>query len=123
MSDKPQLIRGLEALPLIEGDEFVRKYVHTDKLIFAVSWIQPGQRSGVDPGHKGSDEVCYVVSGQVAVAFPDQNLVHELHAGDAVLIPDSVAHETIGLGSGPAQTIWALAPGLGREEVGIGGGK
>lgn len=122
MSDQPQLVRALEATPLLEGDEFVRKYFHSDKLIFAVSWIQPGQRSALDPGHVGSDEVCYVASGQIAIAFPDLDLVHELHEGDGVLIPDSVAHEVVGLGDGPSVTIWALAPGLGREDIGIGAG-
>ncbi len=122
MAEKPKLLRGLEAQALIEGDEFVRKYFHTGKLVFAVSWIQPGQRSALDPGHVGAEEVCFVASGRIALAFPDQDLVYEMEAGDGVLIPDSVAHEMVGLGDVAATVVWSAAPGLGRDEIGIGGG-
>ena len=123
MTDEPQLVRRLDATALIEGDEFVRKYFHTERLVFAVSVLQPGQKSALDPGHAGADEVCYVVEGGIAVVFPDSNLVRELEAGDGILIPDSVAHEIVGLGTEPAVMVWCTAPGLGRADMAIGGGK
>jgi len=122
MTDKPKLVRRLEATALIEGDEFVRKYFDTQRLVFAVSVLQPGQKSGVDPGHDGSDEVCYVVEGSLAVIFPEANLVYELEAGDGILIPESAAHEIIGLGATPVVMVWCTAPGLGRADMSLGGG-
>lgn len=122
MTDKPTLVRKLEATALIEGNEFVRKYFHTDRLVFAVSVLQPGQKSGVDPGHDGADEVCYLVEGSLAAIFPEANLVYELEPGDGVLIPQSVPHEILALGAQPAITIWCTAPALGRADMSLGGG-
>ena len=122
MTDTPQVVRRLQATALIEGNEFIRKYFHTERLVFATSILQPGQRSGVDPGHAEADEVCYVIEGSVAAIFADANVVHELEAGDAVLIPQSVAHEIMALGSQPALTLWCTAPVMGRDDLAVGGG-
>jgi mannose-6-phosphate isomerase-like protein (cupin superfamily) len=123
MTDTPRLVRRLDATALIEGDEFVRKYFHTERLVFAVSVLQPGQRSALDPGHDEADEVCYVIEGSVAVIFPDSDLVYELEQGDAILVPASAAHEVLGLGTGPVVMVWTTAPGLGRPDMSLGGGK
>lgn len=114
MTDAPRLVRRLDATALIEGDEFVRKYFHTKRLVFAVSVLQPGQRSALDPGHEDADEVCYVVEGSLAVIFPDADVVYELEQGDAILIPASAPHEALGLGTAPVVMVWSTAPGLGE---------
>lgn len=108
------LIREQDAEIVMEGAEFVRVYAHTDKIIFSVATIPPGQRGMPDPGHEGAHEVAYVIKGHLLFEFPDSKKWLELRAGDAVLIPEGEAHSVINVGEETAILSWSLAPHLGR---------
>jgi oxalate decarboxylase/phosphoglucose isomerase-like protein (cupin superfamily) len=112
-----RLIRQEDAQILMEDDEFVRIYAHTDKLLFAVASFLPGQRSPLDPGHEGAHEVAYVIKGHFVFEFPDSNAFFELRAGDAVLIPEGEAHICINVGEEIGYVSWSLAPHLGRAPL------
>ena len=109
------LIRQQDAETIMEGDEFVRVYAHTDKILVSVATILPGQRGMLDPGHQGAHEVAYVIKGDIIFEFPDSKKWMELHAGDAVLIPEGEPHAVINIGQQTGEIIWSLAPDLGRE--------
>ena len=95
---------------LLEGDEVTEVYCNTGKLCFAVSTLLPGQRASVDAGHKIADEVCYVVQGTILMNIPDRNENYLLSEGDALLIPPTVPHFSVNLGSDPSIAVWACAP-------------
>jgi len=101
--------------PILEGDEVVRIYFRTNRLVFSVASILPGLKGAVDPGHEGADEVAYVVRGRVVVQVGD--VTKELKAGDAILIPEGVPHQAINVGEEQALMIWVAAPSLGREPI------
>ena len=107
--------RANEARVLMAGDEMAAMYFWTDRLVFSVSEIPPGRRSSRDPGHKGADEVCYVVEGSLVIEFPALQRWERLNAGDAVLIPQGQPHVAINPGDRTAVSVWATAPQLGYE--------
>lgn len=95
---------------LLEGDEVTEVYCNTGKLCFAVSTLLPGQRASVDAGHKIADEVCYVVQGTILMNIPDRNENYLLSEGDALLIPPTVPHFSVNVGSVPSIAVWVCAP-------------
>ena len=107
-----KVIRYNETKNLLEGDEFTKVYFHTDKLIFAVSTLLPGQKACLDEGHKGADETCYVIDGHIAIHLPGLDEVHELHKGDCILMPEGESHYTVNIGEKKSVTAWACAPHL-----------
>jgi mannose-6-phosphate isomerase-like protein (cupin superfamily) len=96
-------------------DEVVALHYWTDRLLFAVSEIPPGGRSTLDPGHRGADEVAYVIKGKIVVEFPDLDRNERLNAGDSILIPEGVSHTVINFGDEEAVSVWVTAPHLGYE--------
>lgn len=107
-----RIVRSEETKNLLEGEEFTKVYFHTDKLIFAVSTLLPGQKACLDEGHEDADETCYVIDGHVAVHLTGLNEVHELKQGDCILIPRGEAHYTVNIGEKKSVTAWACAPHL-----------
>jgi mannose-6-phosphate isomerase-like protein (cupin superfamily) len=107
-----KVVRSNETRNLLEGDEFTKVYFHTDKLIFAVSTLLPGQKACLDKGHEDADETCYVIDGHIAVHLTNMNEVHELHKGDCILIPQGEPHYTVNIGEKQSVTAWACAPHL-----------
>lgn len=107
------MVHERDATVLIEGDECSLVYVHTDKLLFAVSTLLPGQRSSLDPGHVGAHEVVYVIQGTVVLEFPQLTRNVRLEPGDALLIPEGEPHTLYNVGSEIAKTTWSTAPHLG----------
>jgi len=110
---EPTLIQERGAEVLMEGDEFVRVYARTDKLVFGVATFQPGQRGPSDPGHPGAQEVAYVVQGQFVFEFPEIKRFLELRAGDAVLIPEGEPHGAINISQQVGIICWCIAPNVG----------
>jgi quercetin dioxygenase-like cupin family protein len=108
------LVREQDAETVIEGGEFVRVYANTDKIIFSVATIPPGQQGMLDPGHNGAHEVAYVIKGQLVFEFPDRKKWLELRAGDAVIIPEGEPHAVVNVGEELAVVSWSLAPHMGR---------
>ena len=107
-----KVIRSNETRNLLEGEEFTKVYCHTDKLIFAVSTLLPGQKASLDKGHKDADETCYVIKGHVAVHLTGLNEVHELKEEDCIIIPQGEPHYTVNIGEIKSVTAWACAPHL-----------
>lgn len=103
------------ARALMAGDEMAEMYFWTDRLVFSVSRIPPGGRSSRDPGHKGADEVCYVISGTLVIEFPSLQRWERVGAGDAIVIPEGQPHVAINPGDQTAVSVWATAPQLGYE--------
>jgi mannose-6-phosphate isomerase-like protein (cupin superfamily) len=107
-----QVIRSNQTKPIMEGEEFTKIYAHTDKLIFSIGSLLPGQKAELDSGHEGSDEICYVITGHIMMHLPNLEEYHELQAGDAILIPPGEPHYSINVGTDRAETAWACAPKL-----------
>jgi mannose-6-phosphate isomerase-like protein (cupin superfamily) len=107
--------RGDDARVLMAGDEMAAVYFWTDRLVFSVSQIPPGGRSTLDPGHKGADEVCYVIKGTLVLEFPELQRWERIAEGDAIVIPENEPHTAINPGSEVAVSVWATAPHLGYE--------
>ena len=95
-----------------KGQECSQIYFKTDKIIFTVSTLLPGQQACLDKGHKDSDEVCYVTSGTIVMHLPGRKEYHLLNQGDAVLIPPGEPHYSVNVGEKQSVTVWACAPRL-----------
>lgn len=110
MAAKPAtIIRQSEARNFMEGPEHCREYVKTAKLWLGTSTVPPGQRGNIDPGHPQSEEVYLCVRGHGLVY--DEERYYELHAGDALLIPEGLPHTIINIGEEPLVIALAGAPG------------
>ncbi len=104
-----RVIREIEARSFMDGQEHCREYLRTSKLWMGTSRLMPGQRGNIDPGHANSQEVFFVVRGHVLLF--DEKEHHELHAGDAIWIPEGLPHTLINIGEEMAVLAWAGAPG------------
>jgi len=110
MYDKVKVIRRNDTRSFLEGAEYCREYISTDKLTFGTSTLLSGQKGNVDKGHPEAHEVFFVVQGTVLVHFPDSNEYVELGEYDLVFIPPSKPHEIINIGEGKAIISWSCAP-------------
>jgi oxalate decarboxylase/phosphoglucose isomerase-like protein (cupin superfamily) len=107
-----KIIRKDQGQFLLEGEELSQIYFKTDRLVFTLSTLLPGQKACLDKGHKGADEVCYVIKGTILIHLPDIGEYHRLGKGDAILIPDGQAHYSVNVGQVKSVTAWACAPHL-----------
>lgn len=108
----PKVTKKGEGEILIEGGEISEIHAMTDKLIFSVGVILTGKQESLDKGHKGSDEICYVISGSIVINLPGIKKCYLLNEGDSILIPPGESHYAINVGEKNAVTIWACAPKL-----------
>lgn len=106
-----------DAFVLMEDDECSKIYFRTDKLVFTVSSLLPGQRTPMDSGHSGADEVVYCIEGNLVIHLPDEKRYVELTGGDALCIPENKKHMAINVGDTIAKSVWSLAPGMGKPEM------
>ena len=102
------------ALPALEGGEFVRIYFHTSRLLCALSTMAPGQVGAFDAGHSDAEEICYCISGNLVIHFPESNRYVELRRDDAVIIPEGEPHQLTNVGDVLAKMIFFTAPHIGR---------
>ena len=103
-----------DAVPVLEGGEFVKIYFHTEKLLCALSTMVPGQVGEYDEGHAGAEEVCFCIAGTVVVHFPQQEKYVELREDDAVVIPEGEPHQITNVGECLAKMLFFAAPHIGR---------
>ena len=103
-----------EAFTVMEGDECSRIYFRTDKIIFTVSTLLPGQKSPMDDGHNNAHEIVYCIAGEVVIHFPDEERYVKLKQGDAVCIPAGANHMAINVGNELTKMSWSLAPDMGK---------
>ena len=92
----------------MEGPEVVRMYFKTEKLTFGTSQLSPGQTGAVDPGHAASHEVFFCSRGSVLLRVGE--VYHEMHEGDAVLVPPAIPHQLTNIGLDIALITFSLAP-------------
>ncbi len=104
-----RVIRLGEARNFMDGPEHCREYLRVPKIWFGTSTLHPGQRGNIDTGHANAQEVFFVCQGQVLLF--DEKDYYELHAGDAILIPEGLPHTLINTGDQIAILAWAGAPG------------
>lgn len=107
-----KLLRKGEGEILIEGEEFTEIMFHSDKLLFSISSLLPGQKAILDPGHPGSDEICYIIQGTIVMHLPDQEKYYLVKQGDALYIPPDKPHYATNVGNEKSIMAWALAPRL-----------
>ena len=112
---KLEVMKQGDAKTAWEGPELCRYYWKTEKITFGISTLEVGQTGDVDPGHPESQEVFYVVRGNVSLRTPDTDERYILNEGDAVLIPETVPHELTNVGNTTAVVSWSLAPSV-REQ-------
>jgi mannose-6-phosphate isomerase-like protein (cupin superfamily) len=106
---KGKIIKQGQGKIIMEGDECTEIYAFTDKIVFSISTLLPGQRASLDRGHKNADEICYVIQGKVVVHFPKEDEYYFLEIGDAILIPVGEPHYSINVGEEKSITAWAGA--------------
>ncbi len=99
---------------LMEDDECSRIYFWTDKIIFSVCTLLPGQTTPMDPGHKGAHEIVYCIQGEVVFHLPDEDRYERIQEGDALCLPDGAPHKAINVGEKVAKLSWSLAPHMGQ---------
>jgi mannose-6-phosphate isomerase-like protein (cupin superfamily) len=111
---KVKKVTRSDALPILEGGEYVKIYFHTEKLLCALSTMVPGQVGEYDEGHRGAEEVCFCVDGTIVVHFPRQGTYVELQQDDAVIIPEGEPHQITNVGDALAKMLFFAAPHIGR---------
>ena len=75
----------------------------------AVMTLRPGQESGEKQNeHPQSEQVLYVVDGQVEAEVGDERMT--LNAGDSVIVPVNVEHRFTNRSDRPAVTFNVYAP-------------
>jgi len=104
-----KVIRSFEANPIIEEDEYCKRYVDTDKIAFGISILHPGHRGPVDPGHENAFEIWYIIKGKVLCYIPTDKDCKELNEGDAILLPPKKPHQPINVGDSIAIISWSQA--------------
>lgn len=109
MNEPAKIIHQSESRSFMEGPEYCREYLKTDKLWFGTSSLAPGMRGNIDVGHPVSQEVFFVVQGHVLIY--DEERYYELNEGDALWIPEGLPHTLINIGDNKALLVWAGAPG------------
>lgn len=107
---KASVIRQSEARSFLEGDEHCREYFKTGKITFGTSTLLPGKCGTVDKGHLDSQEVFFVSRGHVLLSLPDHEEFREMNEGDAIVVPEGVAHKLINVGEETAVITWSMAP-------------
>lgn len=109
---EPRLVKSGTGEFIMEGDECTQIYFHTEKMIFSVSTLLPGQRACLDKGHKESDEIVYLVQGSLMLHLTDRNEYFRLEKGDALIIPPGEGHYSINVGEEQSIAVWSCAPKL-----------
>ncbi|MCG8454365.1 MAG: cupin domain-containing protein [Spirochaetales bacterium] len=107
-----KVIRDGEGRFIMEGQECTQVYAHTDKLIFSVSTLLPGQQACLDQGHDEAHETVYVIQGTLMIHLPDSDQFFKLNPGDCLLIPPGEAHYSINVGEEKSIAAWSCAPHL-----------
>lgn len=101
--------------PILEGSEFVKILFHTDKIVFSIASLLPGQEGALDPGHNDAHEIGYVIQGKIAVTLDEET--KEVKEGGAILISEGVPHKVINVSNEIAIMAWSTAPSLGRDPI------
>ncbi len=107
-----RIMKNGEGEFIIEGEECTQIYFRTDKMVFSISTLLPGQKACLDKGHKDSHEICYVIKGTLIMYLPEKNKYFHLNPGDAILIPDGEPHYSVNVGEEKSLAAWACAPRL-----------
>ena len=111
---KAKKVTEQTATLIMEDEECSRIYYWTDKIIFSVCTLLPGQKTPMDPGHKDAHEIIYCIAGNVVVSLPDENRYEELKQGDALCLPGGAKHQAINVGTEVSKLSWSLAPHIGQ---------
>ena len=106
---KTIVVRKSECKIFLEGVEVCRTYFETPKITFGTSTLLPGQRGDIDPGHANSHEVFFVVKGHVLLVQSNGE-TFELFEQDAIIMPETVDHTLINIGTEEAVVSWSKAP-------------
>ncbi len=107
---KTTVIKKSDARLFLEGAEVCRQYFETEKITFGTSTLLPGQRGDIDHGHANSHEVFFVVKGHVLMLVETTGETFELFEQDAVIMPETVPHTLVNIGSEEAVISWSKAP-------------
>ncbi len=86
--------------------------VSTEHLTLGRFDVLPGQACDLE-AHAG-EEVLLALAGHLTVRLPDTGESFELQARDGLYLPPRTAHQYVNGGDGPAQALFAVAPGEAR---------
>lgn len=109
---EPVLLKKGAGKFIMEGQECTEILHHTDKIVFSVSTLLPGQQACLDKGHAEADEIVYLVQGSLMLHLPSIERFFRMEAGDSLLIPPGVSHYSINVGTEMSVAVWACAPKL-----------
>ncbi len=85
-------------------------YVSTDKVLLADWFLKPGCHYEPAGLHLQGDECYYILSGEAMAHNAETGETHELHPGDALLIPQGTRHQIFNFGAEPVHAIACIAP-------------
>jgi oxalate decarboxylase/phosphoglucose isomerase-like protein (cupin superfamily) len=109
---EPRFLKDGEGRFILEGQECTQIYFHTDKIVFSVSTLLPGQQACLDKGHPEAHEIVYLMQGTVMLYLTGISRCYRLCKGDALLIPPGEPHYTVNVGTEQSVAVWACAPHL-----------
>ena len=120
---KPLVITGDKELAVLYGFEGSQVecqiFVSTDKITFNEWTLPPG--AIIDPPgmHNYGDEVYYFLEGDPIAFNPENGEVYQLHAGDALFIPQGARHQIFNFTNANIRALGVVAPRLWADD-GIG---
>src|SRR5262249_42834936 len=109
---KPRVVRR-EARPMHAFGYLGRKYLLTprplENLEILIGELDRGGSTGDEPyTHGDSEELFFVVSGQVQLQLGDE--VHQLEQGDGRESRSPPPHRTVNVGDSRGEVMWVISP-------------
>lgn len=92
-------------------------FVSTDKITFSDWTLPPGARIEPPGLHNYGDELYYFLEGDPIAFNPEEGEVYQLHAGDALLIPQGTRHQIFNFTHKKIHALSVVAPRVWVEDA------
>ena len=92
-------------------------FVSTDKVTFSDWTLAPGARIEPPGLHNYGDELYYFLRGDPIAFNPEKGEVHQLHAGDALLIPQGTRHQIFNFTNKKIHALSVVAPRIWAQDA------
>lgn len=107
MNRKFEPIREETFLRKKDGSGCVEVFFEEEKLLFARLNIEPGCSLNRDI-HPAGEEGYYVLTGELTVTLPEENVVRKIQTGEVFFVPQGVYHIASNTGTMPVSVIAAI---------------
>lgn len=92
-------------------------FVSTDKITFSDWTLPPGAQIEPPGLHNHGDEIYYFLEGDPIAFNPEKGEVYQLHAGDALLIPQGTRHQIFNFTNKKIRALSVVAPRIWAEDA------